>query len=150
VIAQIISWVSNNLKRVDEEYPKGFQRSPAARQLRPINALALSVILHLGYGCRGSFTTTAVSNTGTLTDDEKHRLYSAALAVSESPLDSEVFKEVGRKIGIFDATGQPNEHYMAFVAQHVNWGTNPGNAQFFRKINTREKAREYINQRLPR
>lgn len=83
------------------------------------------------------------------TENERHRLYSAALAANESPLDSEIFKDVCRKIGIFDAKSQPNEQYMEFVAQHVNWSLKAENAQFRSEIDTKEKAREYINRHLP-
>jgi hypothetical protein len=85
-----------------------------------------------------------------LTEDEKHRLYSAALAVSESPLDTETFKEVCKKIGIFDSGGNPNDKYMVFVAAHVDWGMKPETDQFRREINTKEKARGYLNQHVIR
>jgi hypothetical protein len=100
-----------------------------------------------------SNTTTATpgeSEAGTVafTNDEKHRLYSAALAASESPLDTDLFKEVCRKIGIFDPDGTPNENYLPFVTEHVDWGTQPENHQFKREIDSKEKARKYINEHL--
>jgi hypothetical protein len=85
-----------------------------------------------------------------LSEDEKHRLYSAALAVSESPLESATFKEVCKKIGIFDAGGNPNDKYMAFVSEHVSWGMKPETEQFRRGINSKEKAQDYIRKCLPR
>ena len=85
-----------------------------------------------------------------LTKDEKHRLYSAALAASESPLDTDLFKEVCRKIGIFDARGKPNEAYMSFVAEHVNWSMKPEIEQFKREIDTKDKANKYVSEHLPR
>ena len=84
-----------------------------------------------------------------LAEDEKHRLYTAALAESESPLDSDLFREVCKKIGIFNADGKPNDNYMTFVAAHVDWGMKAEIEQFRREINTREKAREYISKHLP-
>ena len=89
------------------------------------------------------------SGTATLTEDEKHRLYSAALAASESPLDTALFKDVCKRIGIFDANGKPNDYYMAFVSDHVNWGMKSETEQFREEINTKEKATEYINRHLP-
>jgi len=83
-----------------------------------------------------------------LSEDEKHRLYAAALAASESPVDSEIFKRVCRQIEIFDAAGKPNEGYMQFVSAHVEWATRSQTEQFRSQINTPEKARQYINQRL--
>ena len=84
-----------------------------------------------------------------LNEDEKHRLYSAALAASESPLDTDTFKKVCREIGIVDARGRANDQYMGFVSEHVNWGMKPETEQFRQEINTQEKAREYITRHLP-
>ena len=83
-----------------------------------------------------------------LSEDEKHRLYAAALAASDSPVDSEIFKRVCREIEIFDATGKPNEGYMQFVSAHVEWATKSQTEQFRNQINTPEKARQYIHQYL--
>lgn len=111
-----------------------------------IALLALCITACSSYGS-GSANT---RNDGrSLAEDEKHRLYTAALAESQSPLDSDLFKEVCKKIGIFDANGKPNDNYMAFVAAHVDWGMKAEIEQFRREINTREKAREYISKHLP-
>jgi hypothetical protein len=83
-----------------------------------------------------------------LSEDEKHRLYSAALAASESPLDTDTFKDVCQTIGIFDASGKPNDQYMVFVGQHVNWGMKVETDQFRREINSKDKATEYIKEHL--
>ena len=83
-----------------------------------------------------------------LSEDEKHRLYAAALAASESPVDSEIFKRVCRHIEIFDAAAKPNDKYMQFVGAHVDWATMVQSEQFRSQIDTPEKARQYINQRL--
>jgi thioredoxin-related protein len=104
-------------------------------------------------GCSASSSPVASNGNGSnrllsLTTDEKHRLYSAALAVSESPLDNDTFKAVCRQIGIFDAADKPNANYMAFVQEHVEWGMKPETEQFKREINTKEKAREYIKRYL--
>ena len=85
-----------------------------------------------------------------LSEDERHRLFSAALAASESPLESEIFKDACRKIGVFDTVGEPNDKYMAFVAAHVDWAMKTEVNQFRREIDTREKALEYLRQHLPR
>jgi hypothetical protein len=82
------------------------------------------------------------------TNDEKHRLYSAALAASESPLDTDLFKDVCKKIGIFDPDGTPNDNYM-FVSEHVDWSLKSETDQFRHEINSKEKARGYIDRHLP-
>ena len=113
--------------------------------------LAFAVILTLlgvffiscGYGPAKSS-----SGKGHFTEDEKHRLYAAALAASDSPLDSEIFKSVCQRIEIFDATGKPNDKYMQFVSAHVDWAAKPQAAQFRNQIDTPQKARQYIDQHL--
>ena len=106
-------------------------------------ALCLSACSSCGSGSAGPR-----NNAARFTEDEKHRLYSAALAASESPLDTDTFKDVCQRIGIFDAAGKPNDQYMAFVSQHVNWGMKSEASQFRHEINSKDKAREYIKQHL--
>lgn len=50
----------------------------------------------------GAATSDRKFSTLSVANDEKHRLYSAALAASESPLDTDLFKDVCKKIEIFD------------------------------------------------
>ena len=97
--------------------------------------------------CTSSAGTSTASDT--LTDDGKHRLYSAALAASESPLESETFAQVCRKIGIFDDHGNQNDRYLGFVSAHLEWAMKAETNAFKREINTREKASDYINKHLP-
>jgi hypothetical protein len=99
-------------------------------------------------GCYG--TATASRSSADLSENEKHKLYSAALAATDAPLESDVFKDVCRKIGIFDSQGRPNKDYMSFVSAHVAWAMKSENEQFRAEINSREKAREYIAKHLPR
>ncbi len=103
-------------------------------------AFCLSACNSYGSGSAGP------RNTDRLSEEEKHRLYSAALAISESPLDTESFKDVCKKIGIFNEHSKPNDKYMIFVAAHVDWVTKPETDQFRKKIDTKEKARDYLNQ----
>lgn len=105
--------------------------------------IALSVA-----GCSSKGSTATSASASQLSEDQKHRLYSAALAASESPLDNDTFKKVCREIGIFDAHGKPNDQYMKFVSEHVAWGTNSRTEEFRREINSKQKAREYISRHL--
>src|SRR5687768_12242445 len=112
--------------------------------------LLIGICLSLSMSaCTNSSGTAAKVSTAGLTEDDKHRLYAAALAASEFPLESESFKEVCRRIGIFDAGGNQNDNYMAFVTAHLEWAMKTETEQFKLDINTREKAREYINRSLP-
>ena len=114
------------------------------------SALAITVIALCLSACNSYSSRSAGprNNAARFTEDEKHRLYSAALAASESPLDTDTFRDVCRRIGIFDAAGKPNDQYMVFVSQHVNWGMKLDTNQFRQEINSKDKAREYIKQHL--
>ena len=117
--------------------------------MKRIITIALIAFCFSACSSRGAVTRSAPPNGATrLTDEEKHRLYSAALAASESPLDNDAFKEVCQRIGICDSNGQPNDQYMAFVSRHVDWATKSETDDFRREINSKEKAREYIRQHL--
>lgn len=83
-----------------------------------------------------------------LSEDERHRLYSAALAASESPLESDIFRQVCQQIGIYDSAGKPTGQYMTFVSQHVDWSMKSESDQFRREINSKEKARDYVEKHL--
>ncbi|HEX6190637.1 MAG TPA: hypothetical protein VFZ40_21480 [Pyrinomonadaceae bacterium] len=107
---------------------------------------ALIAISLAGCGSKGSTATNAGASR--LSEDQKHRLYSAALAASESPLDNDTFKRVCREIGIFDAQGRPTDQYMAFVSRHVDWWARSETEQFRREINSKERARDYLKRHL--
>ena len=113
------------------------------KQLLTITFLALTL---LSSNCGGR----AALSSESLSPDERHRLYSAALASSDSPMETDSFKDVCRKLGIFDSHGRPNNDYMSFVSAHVDWALKSENEQFRAQINSREKARDYIAQHLPR
>ena len=98
--------------------------------------------------CTSSSVTSARVGTS-LTEEEKHRLYAAAMAASEFPLESKIFKEVCNKIGIFDTGGNQNDNYMGFVTAHFEWAMKIENQAFKREINTQEKARTYVEKYLP-
>src|SRR3990172_10312619 len=98
----------------------------------------------MGAGTSGDRKFSTVS----FTNDEKHRLYSAALAASESPLDTDLFKDVCKKIGIFDPDGTPNDNYIAFVSEHVDWSLKSETDQFRHEIDSKDKARKYIAEHL--
>jgi hypothetical protein len=117
--------------------------------MKEFRLLVIALIALLLSGCGSAGSTSARNQGKRLTEDEKHCLYSAALAVSESPLDTDIFKDVCQRIGIFDAAGKPNDQYMAFVSQHVEWGMRSEASQFRHEINSQDKAREYIRNHLP-
>jgi hypothetical protein len=120
------------------------------KEMKPFSLVAIALIALFLSGCGTAGSTSARNNASGLTEDEKHRLYSAALAASDSPLDTDTFKDVCQRIGIFDADGRPNDQYMAFIAAHVEWATKSETQQFRHEINTAENARMYLKKYLPR
>jgi hypothetical protein len=120
------------------------------QQLKIIAVIVLTVILSSGCTSIGSRAGTSRNVAERyFTEDEKHRLYSAALAASDSPMDTDTFPRVCRTIGIFDQDGKPNDRYMAFVSEHIVWGTNSETEPFREEINSKDKATKYIKQHLP-
>ena len=86
-----------------------------------------------------------------LTTDEKHRLYTAALVATASQYDTELFKDVCRKIGIMNNNGIPTNGYERFVGDdNLEWSRKPEAEQFKRDINSRDKAMDYIEKYLPK
>ena len=108
-------------------------------------AVVFGLCLALACG-RGPGNST--SNNSHLTEDEKHRLYAAALASSDSPLDTRNFRLACQRIEIFDGEGRPNDRYMTFVGEHVEWSAQAQAEEFRQQINTREKANTYLEQHL--
>src|SRR4051794_40034382 len=111
----------------------------SAIRLRQIAAICMLGLFMTSFACRGGLTGGTLVNGPALTEEEKHRLYSAALAASDSPPDSETFRNVCRRIGIFDENGRRNANYMPFVAAHVDWVRDQQSQIFRAEIGTRQK-----------
>lgn len=127
-------------------FPKA--REVKGRQMKSILAtllIGIFLLISMPACTSGTGTSTATASSVGLTEDEKHRLYAAALEASEFPLESKTFKEVCEKIGIFDSRGTQNDNYMGFVAAHIEWAMKSESQPFKSEINTREKAREYLS-----
>ena len=87
-----------------------------------------------------SSTSTSVSS---MSDDDKHRLYQAALQTG----DQELIRRVSVKLGLMNQAFTPGPTYQAFVNEHVDWSIN--NLEFMGTISTPEKARAYVNDHFP-
>jgi hypothetical protein len=117
-----------------------------AKRYSTIGLLGLSILVS---SCARN-SATVRDGAAKFTEDEKHRLYAAALAASDAPLDTQNFKSTCQAIGVFDQNGQPNDSYMTFVTKHFEWGRSPQSEDFQHQINTREKAIAYVEQHLPK
>jgi TonB family protein len=78
-----------------------------------------------------------------MTEDEKYRLFYAASKVEDKALTLKVSK----KIGIIDEGNKPTAFYKTFTAGIIKWAMR--DADFVRKLDTKQKALDYINSVMP-
>ena len=78
-----------------------------------------------------------------MSDDDKHKLYQAAMITG----DAELLRRVSVKIGLMEDDYTPGPNYQTFVVEHVGWAIR--NRQFTESVSTPDKAREYVNQNFP-
>ena len=93
-----------------------------------------------------SSTATAPSTStsaSSLSEDDQHKLYYAALMTG----DTELINRVSVKVGLMDDDYTPGDNYKDFIEAHAAWSIR--NTDFIRSIDTPEKARAYVNANLP-
>lgn len=83
------------------------------------------------------------TSASSMSDDDKHRLYQAAMQTG----DQELLRRVSVKIGLTNEDYTPGADYQKFVAEHVGWAIR--NTEFIGTINSPEKARAYVNDHFP-
>jgi len=84
------------------------------------------------------------SSTSSISDDDKHKLYQAAVMTG----DQELVRRVTVKLGLTNEDFTPSgDEYEKFLAEHVGWVIR--NGSFIQSINTAEKARTYVNENFP-
>ena len=88
-------------------------------------------------------TNSSSTSASSLSDDDKHRLYQAAIQTG----DQELIRRVSVKIGLMDEDYTPGANYQSFISEHVDWVMK--NTDFLGTINSPEKARAYVNEHFP-
>jgi hypothetical protein len=88
-------------------------------------------------------SSTSTTSASSLSEDDKHKLYQAAFITG----DEELVRRVSVKIGLMNEDFTPGQHYQEFLGAHVSWLLR--NGDFIQSINTREKARAYVDANLP-
>ena len=83
------------------------------------------------------------SSASSMSDDDKHKLYQAAMMTG----DPELLRRVSIKLGLMDDDYTPGADYNSFVASHVTWAIR--NGQFIQSLDTPAKARDYVDQNIP-
>ena len=86
---------------------------------------------------------TSSSDARSMSDDDKHKLYQAAIQSA----DAQLLQRVEVKLGLREADYTLGNEYEAFVTEHVTWAFR--NTAFAQSINTPEKARAYVDQNIP-
>lgn len=71
-------------------------------------------------------------------EDEKHRLLQA-VGITQ---DNALITEVGKKLEIIDANGQPNSNFRPFLDEHLKWAEK--NRAWVQEHRDPVKAREYV------
>ena len=83
------------------------------------------------------------SSSSSMTDDDKHKLYQAAVASQ----DADLVRRVSDKLGLLKTDGTPSDDYVPFFKEHLRWIFR--NTDFMQTtISTPEKAREYVNEHI--
>ena len=90
-----------------------------------------------------SSSSSSSSSASSMSDDDKHKLYQAALMTG----DPELVRRVEVKLNLREDDYTPGDTYQAFVAEHITWVGR--NTDFAISLGTPEKAREYVNQNIP-
>lgn len=83
------------------------------------------------------------TSASSMSNDDKHKLYQAAIMTS----DAELLRRVSVKIGLMEDDYTPGPSYESFVTEHVTWTFR--NTDFITSLDTPEKAREYVNENFP-
>jgi hypothetical protein len=83
------------------------------------------------------------SSSSSMSDDDKHKLYQAALTSG----DSELVRRVSVKLGLMNDDFTPGDEYAEFVKDHAIWVFS--NTDFIQTLDSKEKAVAYVNQHMP-
>jgi hypothetical protein len=83
------------------------------------------------------------NSTSSMSDDDKHKLYQAALTTG----DTELLRRVSVKLGLMDEDFTPGDTYAEFVKDHAIWVFS--NGDFLRSLDSKEKAVAYVNEHMP-
>ena len=87
--------------------------------------------------------TSTSTSASSLSEEDKHKLYQAALMTG----DDELLRRVSVKLGLMNEDYTPADKYEQFVTDHAGWVIR--NLSFIRSIGTPDKARAYVDQNLP-
>ena len=79
-----------------------------------------------------------------MSNDDKHKLYQAAI----NTRDSRLIQQVTQTLGLSDSNGSLTPAFAPFVKEHADWASK--NFDFVKQFTAPEKAKEYVNSHLPK
>ena len=88
-------------------------------------------------------SSTSSSTASSMSDDDKHKLYQAAMQTG----DVNLRRRVEVKLGLMNEDYTPGDKYQAFLTAHVTWTFR--NTDFIASLDTTEKARAYVDENIP-
>jgi len=86
--------------------------------------------------------TTPKSSGAAMSDDDKHKLYQAAMFSG----DLKLVTQVEQKLGLFDANKKPTPAHDQFKKEHKEWVKQ--HPEWAKEFSDREKAKAYVNSHL--
>ena len=107
--------------------------------MRRIHAILVLTIFLFTLACSKSGSSAA-----SLSGDDKHKLYQAAI----NTRDSRLIQRVTQALGLSDSNGSLTPAFAPFVKEHADWASK--NFDFVKQFTAPEKAKEYVNSHLPK
>jgi hypothetical protein len=80
------------------------------------------------------------SSSSSMADDDKHKLFQAALITG----DADLIRRVNVKLGIVNEDFTLGTNYQEFLSAHADWARN--NTSFILEVSSPEKGRAYVNE----
>ncbi len=90
-----------------------------------------------------STSTSTATPASSMSEDDKHKLYHAALVTG----DDELLQRVSVKLGLMNEDRTPRDSYEQFLTDHAGWVIR--NFSFISSISSQEKARAYVDANFP-
>jgi hypothetical protein len=105
--------------------------------MRRLNTIFLLAAILFSFACNKSGGSAA-----SMSDDDKHKLYQAAM----NARDVKLLQQVTEAIGLSDAKGAPTPAFAPFVKEHPDWASK--NFDFVKENLDPDKAKEYVQSHL--
>jgi len=107
--------------------------------MRRIHIIFILAAIFISLACGKSGGSAA-----SLSNDDKHKLYQAAI----NARDVKLLQQVTEAIGLTDAKGSRTPAFDPFIKEHPDWAAK--NFDFVKENLDPDKAKEYVQSHLPK